>query len=210
MFKILKPWLTEVLSTIKKEIKTEHLPSNPPFYRTYFGTRPINRLTSEEISAAYEKELLEGNSDLGEWVVNRWVFRNGDLYDHFAQRLSQINPEFSEIKALTEEESQRVLNGAAENFGAVAVYLFSILNGVVFPEKVLEKLSKEADVAKEREKIEKEKHAEEQGLLGKIEQQAREIARFEDKLAGVQKKYNTDVEALKKQIRALQQRLNGK
>lgn len=207
MFKTLQPWLFDVLATIKKDIKTEHLPSNPPFYRTYFGNRPINRLTSEEIFTAYEKELVEGNSDLGDWVVNRWVFRNGDLYSHFAERLSEVNPEFSEIKSLTEEQSARILEGAAENFGAVAVYLFSMLNGVVFPAKVLKDLSNQAVAAKEKAKAEAQKHAEEQTLIAKIEQQEREIARFESKLAGVQKKYNTDVEALKKQIRALQQRL---
>lgn len=207
MFKTLQPWVAQVLSAIKKDIKSEHLPSNPPFYRTYFGNRPQNRLTNEEVFAAYEKELLQDNADLAEWVVNRWVFKHGDLYTHFAERLSQINPEFSEIQSLTEEESEQVLAGAAEQFGSVPVFLFSALNGVVFPKPILERLETEAKGALEKQDAAEKAKGEEQLLTQKIEQQQREIARFEAKLAGVQKKYETETAALKKQIRALQQRL---
>ncbi len=206
MFQTIQSWLPQVLATIKKDIKTEHLSSNPPFYRTYFGNRPINRLTSEEIYAAYEKELVSGNSDLGEWVVNRWVFKHGDLYEYFAQKLSEINPEFSEIKSLTEEESGRVLGGVEGKFNLASVYLFSVLNGVVFPKTVLEQLEKKARAEEEELKVEAAKRLEEQGYVAKIEQLEREVARFESRLSGVQKKYTTDVEALKKQIRALQKK----
>jgi hypothetical protein len=206
-FETIQPWLNRVLAAIKKDIKSEHLPSNPPFYRTYFGNKPIHRLTSEEIFAAYAKELVQGNADLGDWVVNRWVFQHGELYEHFAERLSQINPEFSEIKALSEEESNQVLEGAVEAFGAMAVYLFSILNGVVFPKPVLDKLAETAKHEAEQEKMEAEKHQAEQSLVAEIERQKREIARLENRVSGVQKKYTNDIEALKKQIRALQQRL---
>jgi hypothetical protein len=206
-FETIQPWLNRVLAAIKKDIKSEHLPSNPPFYRTYFGNRPIHRLTSEEIFTAYGKELLEGNADLGDWVVNRWVFQHGELYEHFAERLSQINPEFSEISSLTEEESHRVLEGATEQFGAIAVYLFSVLNGVVFPSSVLQKLADAAKQEAEQEKTEAQQYSQEQGLIAEVERQKREIARLESRVTGVQKKYTTDIEALKKQIRALQQRL---
>lgn len=205
-FLSMKNWIVEVLNAIKKDIKTEHLGADPTFYRAHFGNRPQNRLTTEEIFAAYESELLKGNQELAEWVVNRWVFKHGDLYQVFAERLSQINPEFEEIKAISLEESKKILEGTVENFGAIPTFLFVVLNGVVFPEKVKEELHELA--LKEKEKIEEEKKLEagKEGLEKLLAAKEREIARLNDKILGVQKKYDRDVEGLKKQIKALQKR----
>ena len=211
-FQILEPWLPEILHIIKNEIKTDHLSKNPSFYRTYFGSRPVNRLTNEEIGAAYQKELLEGNEELGEWVVNRWVFNHGEIYRHFADRLVQINPDFDAIKSLDEGQSEQILSGAPESFGALPTYIFSILNGVVFPESVLSRLRRRAEseeiVRKEEEKEAAEKENLEQVLTRHKREMTRLQEKCEDKIAGVVKKHATDVEALKKQIRALQQKVN--
>jgi hypothetical protein len=207
-FQALQNWTLEILNTIKKDIKTDHLHTDPQFYRTYFGNRPQNRLTSEEIFAAYEKELLVGNESLSEWVVNRWVFKHGDLYQHFAERLSQIHPDFAEIKQLTPEQSEQVLAGAAENFGAIPTFLFSVLNGVVFPESTLEKLLQAAEKEKAVQAKEGAENEKKESLEKIIAAHQREIARLNDKIAGVQKKYTNDTEGLKKQIKSLQQKLN--
>lgn len=207
-FQALKNWLPDVLTAVKKDLKNDHLHSDPDFYRAYFGNRPQNRLGAEEIFAAYEKELLKGeNEDLSAFVVNRWVFKYGDLYQHFADRLAQISPDFDQLKVLTEDESEKVLKGAAETFGAVPTFLFSILNGVVFPEKVVVRLEKQA--AEEKAKLAKQEQsdADQQAVAKNVAALEREIARLNDKILGVQKKYTTDTEALKKQIRALQQKL---
>ncbi len=202
----LKNWMHVILDAIKKELKSEHLGSDPEFYRVHFGNRPQNRLTSDEIFTAYESELLKGNQELAEWVVNRWVFKNGDLYQVFADRLSEINPEFDKIESITEEQSQRVLEGVVEKFGAIPTFLFVLLNGVVFPESVREKLLKQA----EEEKTVKEKQAIEdegrQNLEKLLAAKEREIARLQEKVTGVQRKYDRDVDALKKQIKVLQKR----
>lgn len=212
-FQFLQGWILEVLSAIKKDIKSDHLHTDPVFYRTYFGNRPQNRLTAEEIFAAYEKELLKGNQDLCDWVVNRWVFKHGDLYSHFAEGLSRVNPDFEKIQTLTAEQSEQILQGAAESFGAIPVFLFTVLNGVVFPETVLDKLCKAAEVEKSIQLSEQKNESEKQNLEQVIARHQRETARLHDKyesrLAGVQKKYTTDTEALKKQIRSLQQKLHS-
>lgn len=208
-FQALQNWTVEVLKDIKKDIKTDHLHTDPVFYRTYFGNRPQNRLTSEEIYTAYEQELLKGNQDLSEWVVNRWVFKNGELYEAFAERLSQINPDFNEIKQLTVAESERVLEGVAESFGAVPTFLFSLLNGVVFPQEILEKLRKGAEAEKAKQEKDAENNQKQESLEKVIAAHQREIARLNDRVAGVLKKYTNDTEALKKQIKALQKKLNG-
>jgi len=208
-FQALQNWTVEVLKDIKKDIKTDHLHTDPVFYRTYFGNRPQNRLTSEEIYTAYEQELLKGNQDLSEWVVNRWVFKNGELYEAFAERLSQINPDFNEIKQLTVAESERVLEGVAESFGAVPTFLFSLLNGVVFPQEILEKLRKGAEAEKAKQEKDAENNQKQESLEKVIAAHQREIARLNDRVSGVLKKYTNDTEALKKQIKALQKKLNG-
>lgn len=208
-FLSLQDWIFDILEAIKKDIKSDHLPADPVFYKTYFGNRPQNRLTSQEIFTAYEKELIKGNEELSEWVVNRWVFKNGELYKHFAEKLSEINPDFSEIKQLSVEESEKVLKGAAESFGAIQTYLFSFLNGVVFPKEILDKLRKAAEEEKALLKKKEENSVQQESLEKIIAAHQREIARLESRVAGVQKKYATDTEAFKKQIKALQQKLNA-
>ena len=204
-FQSLEPWLDEILLCIKKDIKTDYLPGTPLFFRTHFGNRPLIRVTFEEIQKAFAKELLEGNDEMAEWVVNRWVFKHGDLYSHFAERLVAIDPDFDALQELTQEQSEKVLAGALEKFGVKAVYFFSVLNKVVFPAAVFDQL---------RKLVEKEVAAapadQTNDLAKLIERHQREIARYEDKIAGVLKKYTNDVDALKKQVRALQHKLIGK
>ena len=114
------------------------------------------------------------------------------------------------MKSLTDAQADQVLAGAIESFGAVTTYLFSRLNGVVFSEAVFERLHQAA--LKEKKTIQEaieQKNARES--LEEIKSRhERELSRlqekYEDKLAGVQRKYNVDIEALKNQIRALQQR----
>ncbi len=209
-FQTLQNWTYDILDAIKKDIKTDHLHTDPVFYRTYFGNRPQNRLTAEEIFSAYEAELVKGNQALSEWVVNRWVFKNGDLYQHFAERLGEINPDFDQIKHLTEEESRRILDGAAASFGAISTFLFALLNGVVFPQSILDLLRKEAEVEKASLEKQAESNAAQQSLEKTIAIHQREIGRLNDKIAGVQKKYDRDTEMLKKQIKTLQQKLNAR
>lgn len=209
-FEMLRPWLRDVLISIKRDLKTDYLPGDKVFYKKYFGNRPLNRLTNEEIFDAVEKELLEGNSSLGEWAINRWVFNHGDIYGHFAEKLGQIRPDFNELSELTQEESEEVLKGT-ERFGAIDVYLFAQLNEVVFPAKIFELLKEAALAAKEAFLVQETSQEEKHSLEQIIERQQREIMRMQEKcehkIAGVLRKYQTDTEALKAQIRALQKKL---
>lgn len=207
-FLALQGWTFDVLEAIKKDIKTDHLNKDHQFYKAHFGSRPQNRLTTEEIFSVYEKELFNGNEGLAEWVVNRWVFKHGDLYNHFAQRLEKINPNFDEIESLTEKQSEQVLEGASDQFGAIPTFLFALLNGVVFPEKVLAELKKAAE--KEKKELAKSEALtlEEKGLSQQMQAQQREIAKLQDKIEGVLKRYEKDTLALKRQIKGLQKKID--
>ncbi len=210
-FETIQPWIGVVLNAIKKDIKTDHLPAKPGFIKAHFGNRSVHRLTLEEIFDAYAKDLLAGDQELSEWVVNRWVFKHGDIYSHFAERLGQISQNYSAIESLSEAQSEEILEGVAQKFGALPVYLFSVLNGVVFPEGVFARLRVAAQ--EEEARLEAQEKGAEETRKGAQTAEAyqRELARlhekYEGKIAGVMKKYTTDVEALKKQIRSLQKQI---
>lgn len=211
-FPAVRPWITQILHAIKKDIKTDHLAVDKNFYRSHFGARPLNKLTVEEIFTVYEKELLGGHEELVEWAVNRWVFKHGDLYQRFADQLSLIHPEFHAIESLTLEQSERLL-ASLGSIPATELYLFSRLNGVVFPEAVFEKLETAAEKESEVAKAAAAKESAEESMEKELERLRRDANRlkekFEDKLAGVQRKYQTDIDALKKQVRSLQQKVGS-
>lgn len=213
-FHTLQPWLDEILGSIRKDIKTDYLPGSATFYRTYFKNRPQSRLKVDEIHAAFKKELLAGNEEMSEWVVNRWVFKHADVYRHFQERLFEINPDFSSIQILSQQESEQVLNGAKEALGAKNIYFFSVLNDVVFPRVVLDRLREEALAEAQRFEEEEKIEIQQADLAKIVERQQRDIVRitekYEQKLAGVLKKYSSDTEALKRQVRSLQQKLGEK
>ncbi len=214
MFTRLQSWLPEITAAIRKDIKVDYLPGSPEFHRKHFGNRPLSRISFEEIQEAFSKELLAGNEEMAEWVVNRWVFQHGDVYTHFAERMVSINPNFDQIKEFTVAESDQILQGAVESFGAKAVYLFSVLNQVVFPAAVVERLRAAAEKEKASAHATETSTQQTTDLSKLIERHNREMTRlsekFEQKVSGVLKKYTTDVEALKSQIRALQKQLAAK
>ncbi len=212
-FTYVRPWMEQILQVIKKDIKTDHLPGDKSFYKTHFGNRPQNKLTQEEIFATYEKELLAGNEDLSEWVINRWVFKYGDIYRHFAERLGAVNPNFQEIQSLSDAEADMVLAGAQEKFGSAETYIFARLNGVVFSDSVFDRLNQVA-LQETQSKTQMQEQKNEQESFEQLNaRHQREVSRlqekYEDKLSGIQRKYTSDVEALKKQIRSLQQQIHA-
>ncbi len=212
-FTYVRPWMEQILQVIKKDIKTDHLPGDKSFYKTHFGNRPQNKLTQEEIFATYEKELLAGNEDLSEWVINRWVFKYGDIYRHFAERLGAVNPNFQEIQSLSDAEADMVLAGAQEKFGSAETYIFARLNGVVFSDSVFDRLN-QAALQETQSKTQMQEQKNEQESFEQLNaRHQREVSRlqekYEDKLSGIQRKYTSDVEALKKQIRSLQQQIHA-
>ncbi|MBF8263853.1 MAG: hypothetical protein HW387_1518 [Parachlamydiales bacterium] len=210
-FTYVRPWIEKILLSIRKDIKTDHLAVDKSFFKTHFGSRPMNKLTQEEIFAVYEKELLAGNAELREWVINRWVFKHGDIYRFFADRLSAINPNFQEIQTIEDAQAEKIISPAIDSFGATSTYLFSRLNGVVFSPQIFERLNQAAMKETEKNKVSDEQKSLDESIDQMKARHQRELSRlqekYEDKLAGVQRKYSTDVEALKKQIRSLQQRV---
>jgi hypothetical protein len=206
-FELLEPWGIEIFQAVKKEIKGEYLPKNPSIMQKYFHKKVVQKLGVEEMAPSFFQEIKEGNEELGEWICNRWMLKNAEIYHFFAEELSKINPQFDAITSFSEEQERSLMERSLVRFGAARTYIFSLFNAVAFSEGLYAALRSQASV---QEKVEeapaleinveelKRKHAEEISRL---------VDKYEKRLLGVQKKYVLDTEGLKKQIAQLHRKL---
>jgi hypothetical protein len=211
---LLKPWLSPLLEDIKKDIKNEHLKKDWQFCKRYLRGKSINKLTIGELVEAYSTALenSEKAEALAEFISNRWLLNNGHLYHYFEEKLTEINPNFSEIEILETEKAREIIQGAVEKDGSIKTYIFSVINAVVFPSEIFDELRSQAQQQKEdsnesQEKIEDEKASIESIKVFYEQQIARLTDKYEKKLTGLQKKYTQDTESLKKQISNLQRKM---
>lgn len=212
-FVLLQEWMPLIIDSVKKDLKNEHLRKDLSFSRSYFPGKNASKLTLEELVGAYTQAIATGENaeELAEFIANRWLLKHGDIYYYFEQELAKINPDFSEINDIDQHLATKIMEGAIQQFGTISTYLFCVLNSVVFPEEIYNKLGhdasrqaveqkEEANVAKEKNSFEAMQREHEQNI-------ARVVDKYEKKLLGMQKKYLSDVEMLKKQIANLQRKL---
>lgn len=210
-FEALQPWVIEIFSSIKKEIKNEHLKKNPALIQKYFTKKTADKLTIEEITHAYLEELKLDNEEIGDWVTSHWVLKNSEMYQFYAESLKAINPKFEEIESIPADRAEKMLDLSLQEFGAAPTYIFCILNSVKFSSDLYQRLREMAiKETMEKEEISPKSEAIEspEALKKRHEQEILKLTdKYEKKLLGVQKKYFQDVEGLKKQIAALQRKL---
>jgi len=212
---MLKAWMPQIMETVKKDLKNEHLKNDYRFVKKYMSGKNVNKLSNEDFIQAYSLALdqEENAEEIAEFITNRWLLKNTELYDYFEKSLSQISSDFTQLTEIDAAKSQAIVDGAMTQFGAPRTYLFSVMNSVVFPKEIFEKLDKRAK--EEQSKIHQEEAVHQERLAYDAlkqhyeEQIARLTDKFEKKLIGLQKKYVLDTESLKKQITALQKKLNG-
>lgn len=213
-FADLREWLPHLVEEVKKDLRNEHLKNDMYFVKKFLASKNIHKLTTEELAQAYDKAIQEEEKgeDLAEFITSRWMIKNSELYEFFEKYLSQIQVDFASIEELTPQQSQTIIEAASHEFGAPRTYLFSVLNSVVFPRESFEKLKHKAKEQQTRQEEISRQAEENQSVEELCKEHEREMARlsdkYEKKLAGLQKKYLTDVEALKKQIAALQRKLH--
>lgn len=208
-FSILKSWMPLIVETIKKDLKNSKLAKN------YLPSKPSAKLTNEDLVKAYSRAISEDENGeaIGEWVAQHWLLKKPDLYGFFELKLSSINPEFDQIEQIDQQVAKEIINEACENFESSDVYLFSVINAVVFPPetfKDLEKRAKEEKANKEAFETSANEEKSIEKLKVSYEQQiARLTDKYEKKLQGFEKKYLNDTESLKKQLAILQKKLNS-
>lgn len=210
-FVMLEGWLPIILEEIKRDLKQDHLKRDALFMKKYFPGKSFNKLTLEDLSQGYLKAIADDSEVLGEFISNRWLLKHGDIYQCFEEELTKINPNFNALDELELEQSRQIVGKSVVQFGAPTTYLFSVLNSVVFPGEIYKQLAEEALREVEADRSGKKKDAgvkslemlqhEHEAELGRL------VDKYEKKLLGLQKKYVTDVEALKKQVASLQRKL---
>lgn len=212
---LLQDWFPVIVEAIKKDLKNEHLKRDTSFLKTYFGNGNIPKLTVSELSEGYIK-AIESSPDseaIGEFIANRWLLKNTELYYFFENKLQQVADDFSEIDVLDAEFSRKMMHESISQFGPVKTYLFSVMNSVVFPKEIYTELREQAKNHHEQEKSWEDDLKEKQTIEAKErafhQQLARLTDKYEKKLLGIEKKYENDVAALKKQISNLQKKLAG-
>src|SRR5262249_28303971 len=128
--------------------------------------------------------------------------------------LTRIQPNFTDLEELTAHQAQSLIEESIRQFGAPHTYLFAVLNSVVFPQDIFRQLEQQAkqhhQTHTEQKQVEKEQLAADQLQKSFEREIARLTDKYEKKLSGLQKKYLTDVETLKKQVSQLQRKLQEK
>jgi len=214
-FAMLTPWMPMIMECVKKDLKNDHLSRDLTFVRHYFAGKNVNKLTVEELAEAYSHNLSEGEKteELGDYICNRWLLKNTDIYNYFDQALSQINNDFQNLDLLERSVALTLMEKSIQEFGAPKTYLFCVLNSVVFPEDVYQILAKKAEQTHKQHVEDTKVHQENASVEAMQKNYEQQISRltdkYEKKLQGLQKKYTIDVEALKKQVANLQRKLNA-
>lgn len=214
-FVLLADWLPVIIEAIQKDLKNDHLKKDARFVKNFFANKNPSKLTREELLTGYSQALQneEYAEPLGEFIANRWMIRHTDLYHFFEERLRRINPNFTEMTEIEPTAARSLMEDAIEEFGARNVYLFSIINSVVFPNQIYDQLRRRALESVETETAAAQAQAEHRSIEEMQQSHQQQIARltdkYEKKIQGMQKKYLLDVDALKKQIASLQRKLHG-
>lgn len=212
-FQMLDEWMEEIIDTVKRDLKTEHLKKDWAFFKKYFGEKNINKMSTEDLVQGYRSAIAnaENGETIGEFIASRWLLKNTEIYQYFEAQLSSISSDFSSLTQLDLPHATKIMEGSVSQFGALKTYLFSVFNSVVFPESVFTQLRKKAQ---EQVKHEEKQHEETKGVMlleDLRKSHERDIARltdkYEKKLIGMQKKYLIDTEGFKKQIAHLQRKL---
>lgn len=213
-FQMLKNWMPMMMEVIKKDLKNDHLRKDWGFAKKYFAGKNLNKITNLELIEGYNQAISqdEKGEEIAEYISNCWLLKNSELYHYFEKKLTEVNPNFSEIELLEKAKSEEIAKEAASEFGANNTYIFSVLNSVAFQEADLNQLktTAEKETAKECKDLEeKEKNQSMEEIVKSYElKTARSTDKYEKKILGLQKKYFLDTEALKKQIASLQAKLS--
>lgn len=214
-FKMLQPWMANIVESVKKDLKQEHLKQDALFAKKYFLNKNLNKLSVEELTEGYNLAIANESTAeaIAEYISNRWLLKHSEIYHYFEEALQKINPHFNDLVEIEHDQAHALMEEAISHFGAPKTYLFAIINSVVFPKEIYDKLGKRAQEGVQEEEV-NQRAAEEQRSLEQIhlsyqQQIARLTDKYEKKLLGLQKKYTVDLDSLKKQLAILQRKLNG-
>jgi hypothetical protein len=212
-FQMLNDWLDDIIETVKRDLRNEHLKKDWNFAKKYFVGKNSNKLTTGDLVTAYRSAIAdeENGEEIGEFIAARWLLKHTEIYQFFEEKLRGISTDFSTLTEIDDNQAEAIMNEAVTRFGASRTYLFCVINSVVFPERIYAELRKKAKDQGDQEAVQAEE-AKEQLVFDDLKKvHDREVLRltdkYEKKLLGMQKKYLLDMEGFKKQIAHLQRKL---
>lgn len=205
-FSLLTPWFFDIMNAVRRDCKNEHLRLNPSFVREHFSGMPLHRITVDEMRAVYLRLILGGNEHLAEFVSNRWLFRNMELYTLFEKTLSEVSPDFEKISELSVQQAERLIQEASSKFGSENVFCFVVLNDVVVPQDVFDRLQRQAveDLAKRQREAESQEVPVEEKYRLEIE---RLKDRQEKRIQEMTKRHQQELQRLNGEIAKLKNEL---
>lgn len=139
-FSELQPFIIPIFTTVKKDIRDEHLRTDRGFFKRNFAGKELGKLTVDDLIAVYSKFIAAGYEQISEFIANRWILRNLDIYNFFESELKQYSQKFDQIDELDSEFATSLINEATGRFGPENTYIFSVLNFVALPGSLLKQL----------------------------------------------------------------------
>lgn len=209
-FTLLECFSEEIFNCIKKEIKREISTKGSPLQRkldiqSVKETQAMNELFLKNI-------VVEKDEELGEWVASAWINRHGEIFQCFHEHLIKISSNYEELTEIPAAAESSLIQESIAKFGALNVYIFSILNSVVISLKKMEELKvlaqKEVENKKEEKEVVPAVSVEE--LQKKFEEQMQKVLEKQEKrILGITERHQMEVAGYRKQISQLQKKLES-
>jgi len=139
-FSELSPWFTQIFTSVKNDLRDEHLKIDKNFFKRNFPGKVINKLEVQDLIQVYSKLIAKGFEELSEFIANRWLLRHLEIYNFFEEELKKTHERFDQVEVLEEAIARPLMEEAMQKFGAPDAYIFSILNCVAFPHSILNEL----------------------------------------------------------------------
>lgn len=143
-FAELAPWYDQIFTSVKKDLRDEHLKIDKGFFKRNFPGRVVNKLQVEDLIAVYPKFIAAGSEKLGEFIANRWLLRHLEIYNFFEETLKKSYDDLEQIQEIDEAIAKALMCDAITRYGAVDCYIFSVLNAVAFSPSMLNELKTHA------------------------------------------------------------------
>lgn len=205
-FSLVSPWFADIVSTIKQQLKSEHLSLDPTFVKAHFHGMPLHRISQEDMRAVYLREILSGQNQLAEFVANRWLFKNLPLYKFFENMLEKAGGNIETIEEIADDKAHDMVQLAVELFPIDDIFCFVALNEVRFSDELFTGLHKRAleSLAKRSKKDEKVESSEIERLEIELKKSKEKC---EKKVEELNRRHELELTKLHKEIKELKQKL---
>lgn len=140
----LEPLYVDIFTSVKKDLRDEHLKVDRGFFKRNFHNRELSSLSVNDLINVYSKFIKAETEPMAEFIANRWLLRHLPIYNFFEARLKTVTDKIEEITLLEEEFANALLKEAISQFGVKDCYIFSVLNQVAFPKPTLTRLKQDA------------------------------------------------------------------